>query len=123
MKAPNTVFPSANEAKNVPMDGLALFIGHIWDEIRDQKELNLPDQRIMVASLRCGELKDEALNLITPKTQALRTESERRIIKGFAAKSEDIIKMALSHFDEFAHHYDKTIYNKLRKELVQAILT
>jgi len=42
------------------MDGLAIFIDNTWDKIKDQKELNLPDQRIMVANLRCNELKDEA---------------------------------------------------------------
>jgi protein SEY1 len=53
-KAKDSLFPTLGaEGKNVPMDGLALFVGHTWEKIRDQKELNLPDQRIMVASLRC----------------------------------------------------------------------
>ena len=45
----------------IPIDGLALFIDKTWEIIRMQKELNLPDQKIMVASLRCNELKEEAL--------------------------------------------------------------
>ncbi len=65
--AADTLFPAPGEGKNVPMDGLALFIGHTWEKIRTQKELNLPDQRVMVASLRCGELKDEAMELVAPK--------------------------------------------------------
>jgi Root hair defective 3 GTP-binding protein (RHD3) len=48
------------------MDGLALFIDKTWEKIKSQKELNLPDQRIMVASLRCNELKEEALQLVDP---------------------------------------------------------
>lgn len=40
---PDTLFPAPGEGKNVPMDGLALFISHTWDKIRQQKELNLPD--------------------------------------------------------------------------------
>lgn len=53
-KAKDSLFPTNGaEGKNVPIDGLALFVGQTWDMIRDQKELNLPDQRIMVASLRC----------------------------------------------------------------------
>ena len=46
------------------MDGLSLFIENTWDKIRTQKDLNLPDQRVMVANLRCGELKEEALDLV-----------------------------------------------------------
>lgn len=102
--APDCLFPTAGSAtKNVPMDGLALFISNTWDKIRTQKELNLPDQRIMVASLRCGELKDEALQLIQQPVQKLREESERRVVTGFATRCTDVIKQALGHFDEFAH--------------------
>ena len=50
-----------HESIRVPMDGLPLFIDKTWEKIRSQKELNLPDQRIMVAMLRCNELKEEAL--------------------------------------------------------------
>jgi len=40
--ASDTLFPS-HEAKNVPIDGLPMFIDKTWCIIRDQKELNLPD--------------------------------------------------------------------------------
>ena len=78
--AKNTLFPESVEGKNVPVDGLALFVGHTWEKIRNQKELNLPDQRIMVASLRCSELKEEALALVAPKTLSLKEESEKNVI-------------------------------------------
>ena len=42
----------------------ACFIDKTWEKIKTQKELNLPDQRAMVANYRCTELKDEALELI-----------------------------------------------------------
>lgn len=57
----------------------------------------------MVASLRCGELKDEALALIAPKSIALKEQSERYIVEGFASKCEALIKEAKDHYDEFAH--------------------
>ena len=78
------LFPAVGEGKNVPMDGLALFIGHTWEKIRTQKELNLPDQRVMVANLRCGELKEEALAIAIPKTQALKSACERSELPDFA---------------------------------------
>lgn len=61
----NTLFPTL-ESKNVPMDGLPLFIENTWEKIKTQKELNLPDQRIMVANLRCNELRDEAIEKVRP---------------------------------------------------------
>ncbi len=87
----------------MPMDGLSLFMSHTWEKIRTQKELNLPDQRIMVASLRCNELKDEALTLVDSAGNKLKEESERKAIEGFSGRCTKILKEALSHYDEFAH--------------------
>ena len=41
-----------------------MYIDKSWDSIKDQKELNLPDQREMVANYRCIELKEESLTVI-----------------------------------------------------------
>jgi hypothetical protein len=62
--AEDSLYLPDSEEKNVPMDGLTFFIEQAWDTIRHQKELNLPDQRAMVASYRCNELKEEAVALI-----------------------------------------------------------
>jgi hypothetical protein len=59
------------------MDGLALFIDKTWETIRSQKELNLPDQRVMVANLRCNELKDEALDKIKEEVHEFQQLSEK----------------------------------------------
>lgn len=91
------------------MDGLALYMQNTWEKIRDQKELNLPDQRIMVANLRCGELKEEALQGVENDVEKLRKESEKTLIEGFNSRCNDIIKRAVNHFDEFAHQYDQKV--------------
>lgn len=62
------------------MDGLSIFIDNTWDKIRNQKELNLPDQRIMVANLRCNELKEEGLEKVKGEIATLRDLSEKAII-------------------------------------------
>ena len=41
--ASNSLFLSNAEQKNVPMDGVSIFIEQSWGVIRSQKELNLPD--------------------------------------------------------------------------------
>ncbi len=43
------------------MDGLPFFLESSWASIRSNKELNLPDQRKLVAEYRCNELKDEVI--------------------------------------------------------------
>jgi hypothetical protein len=43
IKAVDALFLSDAEQKNVPMDGVPIFIERSWAIIRNQKELNLPD--------------------------------------------------------------------------------
>ncbi len=33
-KASNTLFPKPEDAKNVPLDGLSLFMSNTWEKIR-----------------------------------------------------------------------------------------
>ncbi len=100
--AADTLFPK-DEAKTIPMDGLALFVSNTWEKIRTQKELNLPDQRVMVANLRCGELKEEAMALVLPKINELKKESEQKMIEGFSERCALVLKEALTHFDQYGH--------------------
>ena len=88
---PDSLFPRVEIGKTIPMDGLSLFMENTWEKIRTQKELNLPDQRVMVANLRCGELKEEALELVAGEIQKLRTESEKSLIGGFNDRCKQII--------------------------------
>ena len=58
----NSLFlEKSNENVNVPMDGLAYYMEQNWASIRSNKELNLPDQRKLVAEFRCNEQKDAAI--------------------------------------------------------------
>lgn len=57
----------------------------------------------MVANLRCNELKDEAQEKILPAIQKLKEESDRRLVENFAEKCENLIKTAITHYDEYAH--------------------
>jgi hypothetical protein len=60
----------------VPLDGLPIYIERLWEKIRTQKELNLPDHKVLVATLRCNELKDEALDKIANSVARLRDQSD-----------------------------------------------
>lgn len=90
--------------------------------IKSQKELNLPDQRVMVASLRCNELKEEALQNVQPFIDLLKEQSEKQVVDDFEDQAKGIMKQAITHFDTYAHHYDKKTYEKVRKEVLIAVL-
>ena len=84
------------------MDGLSIFIDQTWQVIRDQKELNLPDQREMVANYRCNEIKEEATTQVLMDIDLLKKDSETRLIDNFEEKCKKILSEAIQHFDENA---------------------
>lgn len=57
----------------------------------------------MVANLRCNELRDEALDLVTPRITDLIEEAMKGPIENFNSICVEIIKSALNHYEEFAH--------------------
>ena len=65
------------------MDGLPMFIDKTWEIIKSQKDINLPDQRIMVANLRCNELRDEAIQKVLPDIERLKAQSEKGYVQDF----------------------------------------
>lgn len=87
--AKDTFYPAIPQnadsgGKAVPIDGLSIFIDSTWDVIKNQKELNLPDQREMVAQYRCTEVKDEALLKVKDQIAQLEKKSARSIIPDFS---------------------------------------
>jgi protein SEY1 len=96
--AANSLFLSDAEQKNIPMDGVSIFIERSWAVIRSQKELNLPDQRDMVANYRCNEIKEEAEKLVQPKMESLLHESSEKEITTFKETVVAILGEAVQHY-------------------------
>lgn len=88
------------DEKNVPIDGLSIFIDQTWQVIRDQKELNLPDQREMVANYRCNEIKEEATTQVLMDIDLLKKDAETRLVDNFEERCKKILQEAIQHFDE-----------------------
>lgn len=115
-KSENTIF-AKNATKNLPLDGLQVFIDKTWDVIRNQKELNLPDQREMVANFRCNEIKQDAINLVTKAINQLRIKCEGGVVLSFGPDCQAILGEARGHFEENANQYKGTVYKKVALEL------
>ena len=89
----------------VPLDGLPLFISQTWDIIRSQRDLNIPDQRDIVATFRCTEIKDEALKEVQEPIDELLTHSKKESIDDFKPRCEKIMNDASDYFLKNAHRY------------------
>ena len=90
-----------------------MFIDKTWEKIKTQKELNLPDQRSMVANYRCNELKEESLELIEESFKEIKAQSEKGLVKDFNNKCKAIMKQSLAHYEEYAHQYENSVFKKV----------
>jgi hypothetical protein len=52
---------SSNYHKNIPADGFSAFASSIWTCILDNKDLDLPTQKQLLAQFRCDEIERVSL--------------------------------------------------------------
>jgi len=117
----NTVFPQV-ECQNIPIDGLPRFIENCWKCIRERKELNLPGEKQMVATYRCNEIKQEAIEKVDEELRNLEHLSNSGVISDFESRCKSVLKVAFNHYDESAIQYYKQTYEKIRLELTSEIM-
>eukprot|EP00959_Pyramimonas_sp_CCMP1952_P186984 3910149-Pyramimonas_sp.AAC.1 len=49
-------------AEVVPAGGLQMHMGQVWEVVRENRDLNLPATKVMVATVRCEEIAAAALD-------------------------------------------------------------
>jgi hypothetical protein len=47
---------------DMPADGLPLYCMEIWEQIKSEKDLNIPSQKELIATLRCNEIRHVAFD-------------------------------------------------------------
>lgn len=100
----NSLFKHATK-KSIPIDGLPCFIENIWTLIKDQKDLNLPGEKAMVATFRCNEFKEEAFQEVQADLKELQRNAKKGFLPDFQAQCKEIEKRALVHYQGAAKHY------------------
>ena len=102
----------------VPIDGLAFYAEQVFKTIREQKELNLPDQRKIVAEYRCNEIRTETFHAVTNAKQDFTQRSERELVQGFGAVCQTMIDQAYAQYDSNSKQYESESRNKFKQELL-----
>jgi len=49
-------------------------LGTVWSVIKNEKDINLPGEKLILSQFRCNTLKDEAYALIESKLESLAQE-------------------------------------------------
>ncbi|ODV91266.1 hypothetical protein CANCADRAFT_44870 [Tortispora caseinolytica NRRL Y-17796] len=111
---PDYVF-SQEYSRNVPLDGWPIYASNIWEQIIQNKDLDLPTQQHLVAQFRCDEIANDAQQLFSsalppPPYDIAHAES-------MCSSLHSAYSSALAHYDNYASRYPDDVYNLKKNEL------
>ena len=111
-------------SRMITADGFSTYAESVWNTIRDNKELDIPSQKEMVATVRCEQIARDALDKFDPELEKMR--QELAIKDGVATESEPrlipclhlAMAKACSEYDRNVHRYSESIAKLKRDDLV-----
>ncbi|KAK1987874.1 root hair defective 3 GTP-binding protein [Colletotrichum cereale] len=110
--------------RRIPADGFSIYAEGIWDQIVNNKDLDLPTQQELLAQFRCDEISREVLigfdNAIVPleenQSEAARS-GKPTVLADLGKTGRDSREKCLKAFEVQASRYHKGVYARKRQDL------
>lgn len=106
----------------LPLDGWSMYSESCWDQIENNKDLDLPTQQILVARFKTDEIMNETLEKYF---QGYETETQNVIDANDKDKLIDLLSTIKGNctdaYDEMAGRYAKKVYLENRTKLLSKI--
>jgi protein SEY1 len=114
-----------NLRDNLPLDSLAYSLQGIWNTVRAQKDIDLPAHRVMVASIRCEQIKDSQLLRLSDDQvwRSLKASAPVHLLHGFGDTSQRLIDACMTGYDLEASYFDSDVREAKRDSLKGSLLT
>ncbi|XP_075492309.1 protein ROOT HAIR DEFECTIVE 3-like isoform X1 [Primulina tabacum] len=108
----------------VPASGFSFSLQHIWKVIKENKDLDLPAHKVMVATVRCEEIANEKFSSFTTNEEWCQLEQtvQSQPVPGFGRKLTSILDVCLSEYDSEATYFDEGVRSSKRKHLEEKLL-
>ncbi|XP_073109718.1 protein ROOT HAIR DEFECTIVE 3 isoform X2 [Elaeis guineensis] len=108
----------------IPASGFSFSAQQIWKSIRENKDLDLPAHRVMVATIRCEQIANEKLSHLACDKDWLELEAavQSGPVSGFGRKLGSIIDAYLSEYDMETMYFDEGVRTTKRQQLESRIL-
>ncbi|KAG6753350.1 hypothetical protein POTOM_043410 [Populus tomentosa] len=107
-----------------PASGFPLRAEEIWKIIKDNRDLDLPAVKVMVATVRCEEIAGEKLKCFTFDEDWL--EMKKTVqdcpVSGFGGAVSSILETYLSEYDREVVYFDQEVRNAKRRLLLSNAL-
>ncbi|XP_059638453.1 protein ROOT HAIR DEFECTIVE 3-like [Cornus florida] len=108
----------------VPATGFSFSAQHIWKIIKENKDLDLPAHKVMVATVRCEEIANEKLDSFVANEDWCQLEEavQSGRVPGFGKKLSLILHSCLSEYDVEATYFDEGVRSAKRNQLEEKLL-
>ncbi|KAH7837002.1 hypothetical protein Vadar_008364 [Vaccinium darrowii] len=103
----------------IPSSGFSFSAQQIWKVIKENRDLDLPAHKVMVATVRCEEIASAKLSRLTSDERWLALEEavQSSPVPGFGKKLSEILDTYLSEYDTEAFYFDEVVRKAKRQEL------
>jgi len=111
---------------DVPADGFDIYAKNIWNVVKENRDLDLPSQKEMLALFRCGEISDQVYNAFLERIQpSINALKNNELNESFGSSLSEIVEQSMGEYNEPASRYHeetattkgKELLNKMKKEL------
>lgn len=110
--------------RRIPADGFSVYAEGIWDQIVNNKDLDLPTQQELLAQFRCDELSREVLVAFDDVVAPLEEKQSEAAKLGIPTVLPDLGTLGsqarqkcIKAFEVQASRYHKGVYTRKRSEL------
>lgn len=107
--------------RGIPADGFCTFAETIWDVIKQNKDLDLPSQKVMLATYRCEEFAGEAYKGFVEDLAPLAKQLEKTqlVVDSFGEKVAAIRDKWLKKYFQLGFYYMSDVSRQKATELAE----
>lgn len=110
----------SNYHHNLPVDGWNMYAEQCWEQIENNRDLDLPTQQILVARFKTEDIANEAYGKFNESY-----DQDTKHMIGQREQLVDYLKKGktdcMSEYDEHASRYAKAVYEEKRVDLLSKV--
>ncbi|RAL42419.1 hypothetical protein DM860_017599 [Cuscuta australis] len=108
----------------VPASGFSFSSQQIWTTIKENKDLDLPAHKVMVATVRCEEIANEKYFSFTKNEEwcELNEAVQSHTVPGFGKRLNSILEKCLTEYESEVIYFDEGVRLAKRKQLKDKLL-
>ncbi|KDQ57421.1 hypothetical protein JAAARDRAFT_130831 [Jaapia argillacea MUCL 33604] len=108
--------------KRIPADGVAFYMEGIWEQVQNNKDLDLPTQQELLAQFRCDEISTAALAEFSEQAKSQKRPVEAgRVVEGLGQMMRTWRSDTLARYDRDASRYHQGVYKRKRTDLLAVV--